>query len=1325
MQGIETTRSHWRHLARCIGVWVLAAWLLSPVLLLGQPIDSDGDGLPDEWELQFGLDPTSAVGDDGAQGDPDGDGVLNLAEFSGKTHPRAQYTQTFSEGSSEFFRTRLTLANVDPTRDATVVVRFANDAGPVVSEVVRLPPLRRRTLHPENIPGVAAAFAVTVESDVRVVADRTMSWADDRVDSHAETGQSATSRTWYFAEGATGSTFQLFYLIGNASDAPATVRATYFPAVGPPIVKVYTVAPASRYTVWVNHEDPLLASAEIGAVFVSDTEVSVERSMYTTSHSTTFSGGHSVAGVRQPALTWYLAEGATGSYFDMYVLLANPTATAAVVRVSYLLPSGGSVERTYDVEPFRRTTIWVNHTDPALADTAVSMQVDVVNGVPIVAERTMWWPNRGPDAYYAGHASIGATRTARRWAFADGTVGSTPRRDQYLLIANPASTPTTVRVTLLFESDDPVWREWPVGPSSRMNVDVGVEFPEARERWFGAIVEAVDASGTEIMVERSMYEDRPGRPWGSGTNALGVDVSAMIGPLDAIALPVDFAEVAVDAAAVGAPSNASFTMEVSTPELLAASIDSSTGRLVLRPVAGASGTARVTVVATEPGGTIERRVLAVRVGTPVERQVTERFNGSGSYVLGGAGDRATTPRVVRLANTGTTPAAGLRLYRAGQDWTSLDRLMAGIVTTGMSEDVRARAIWQFARTQRVKWWSPTLSTDIHDPVMLFHGFGYGFCDDVSNAMVAMFEHAGLPARTWNFSYNQHTIVEAYYDGDWHLFDADLEALFLEWDNATVAGVEDLMQDPTLLLRAGPSFFQQYLDIYSDFPGHVAFPGHLLRRTGHEIVHSLRPGEALEFRWAGPDEAYYYDGRANAPPEAAAGRPPASYKANGLLSGRFKARMPETSRNVQAYGGTVGSAGGLGAMVPVTPGRPAIVDYALASPLPVVGGQVSGVVATLAPGDRVDVQATAYGPIIDLDWPDLVFGRFRLPTVLREEVNVTTYDVDPLGSALHVRQAGAPARLTYAFVSGRAPATNIIVGGDLFRASEADMVRVLISLDDGAHWQEVAQADRLGIVPVNADVTALVGHGRPFLLRYEFQAALYGGYAGLEALRVSGVDPFDFRRVWSSDEGTAGIAEFDVDLTAIVQDTSRRRDRDIPHQLTVRATLVSASSGPTTGLLELTPAAVLQVAPKALPAPDEGPTSVIFESATPGAHEITVTQEWTEDPTRRAPGVPQPLAPDTVDASAPFTLHWAAPTDPDGDVIASYRLEICEWADCLYPLTSFFDLDTGSAATAYAVTNHTWFTRGRTYHWRVRARDARAQWGAPSATAAFHVTADVY
>jgi ELWxxDGT repeat protein len=64
--------------------------------------DTDGDGLPNQWETNFGLNPSVAIGDDGPDGDPDHDGVSNLDEYLAGTHPKVAATLSADKTTLRF-----------------------------------------------------------------------------------------------------------------------------------------------------------------------------------------------------------------------------------------------------------------------------------------------------------------------------------------------------------------------------------------------------------------------------------------------------------------------------------------------------------------------------------------------------------------------------------------------------------------------------------------------------------------------------------------------------------------------------------------------------------------------------------------------------------------------------------------------------------------------------------------------------------------------------------------------------------------------------------------------------------------------------------------------------------------------------------------------------------------------------------------------------------------------------------------------------------------------------------------------------------------------
>ena len=61
--------------------------------------DSDGDGMPDGWEFDNGLNATSTMSPNGGDDDPDGDGLTNLEEYLADTNP--QEGDTDSDGVND------------------------------------------------------------------------------------------------------------------------------------------------------------------------------------------------------------------------------------------------------------------------------------------------------------------------------------------------------------------------------------------------------------------------------------------------------------------------------------------------------------------------------------------------------------------------------------------------------------------------------------------------------------------------------------------------------------------------------------------------------------------------------------------------------------------------------------------------------------------------------------------------------------------------------------------------------------------------------------------------------------------------------------------------------------------------------------------------------------------------------------------------------------------------------------------------------------------------------------------------------------------------
>lgn len=323
--------------------------------------------------------------------------------------PRTQWL--FGEGNQGFFDTYVLLANSNATQ-ATATVTFLVEGAAAVTRIYPVAPTSRLNVYAGTIPELAnKSFSIVVRSTLPIIAERAMYFGTRLFEGgHESAGVAEAATTWFHAEGATGSYFDTYILIGNANATPANLTVTFLKGDGTSLVRNKVVPANGRFTLFVDGEDPALADTAVSTTVVSDIPVVSERAMYWSGNSTTWFEAHNSFGVTRTGRKWALAEGRVGGaqQFETYVLVANPAASAAQVRATFLRTDGSTIVKLYDVPATSRFNIWVNAMVPELANEHFGVLIEVLNGVDVAVERALYWTSGGVG--FAGGTNATAIR---------------------------------------------------------------------------------------------------------------------------------------------------------------------------------------------------------------------------------------------------------------------------------------------------------------------------------------------------------------------------------------------------------------------------------------------------------------------------------------------------------------------------------------------------------------------------------------------------------------------------------------------------------------------------------------------------------------------------------------------------------------------------------------------------------------------------------------------------------------------------------------------------------------------------------------------------
>jgi hypothetical protein len=131
------------------------------------------------------------------------------------------------------------------------------------------------------------------------------------------------------------------------------------------------------------------------------------------------------------------------------------------------------------------------------------------------------------------------------------------------------------------------------------------------------------------------------------------------------------------------------------------------------------------------------------------------------------------------------------------DCSSFRTIARDLMRDKDTEEAKAIAAWYFVRRMIYHWPHPSGAGS--KEIDWINSSGYGLCGAQSMAFVKLCRTAGLKA---GMRYMPgHVTAEVFYGGQWHFFDCQVGWFAWKKDKSAVAGIADMVRDPTLITKA--------------------------------------------------------------------------------------------------------------------------------------------------------------------------------------------------------------------------------------------------------------------------------------------------------------------------------------------------------------------------------------------------------------------------------------------------------------------------------------------------------------------------------------------
>jgi len=392
---------------------------------------------------------------------------------------------------------------------------------------------------------------------------------------------------------------------------------------------------------------------------------------------------------------------------------------------------------------------------------------------------------------------------------------------------------------------------------------------------------------------------------------------------------------------------------------------------------------------------------------------------------------------------------GITLVGSAQPhcWNT-DAIVAEVTRGAASDREKALALHAFGMAHFIHFDGPIEERGeyVTDPVKLVGVYGYGLCMNISSAMCALYNAAGLKCRVRTMPL--HSVPEVWFGGKWNYIDTDMFGYVFLPDGKTIASVDELAKDADLFLKQKnppePFYpFDEKKDMADVFRNvrtvkdhHTYADAHIMNlslRTGARVTLYYRPKNRYLLKHLKEDlgvvyKDYWVVGPVRRGTLAWTDRPPATY-GNGLFEYEPDLRSEAfRAENADNWNMIVRREG----------------DY-----------------PPLAAAEKDRVAALE----VEVSTPWVIAGL---------QNDLTDFEDDSDAA---------------------------VVSGLFWRLDRADENRILVSTDNGRNWTKVWENPRLGAVPFRLDLSRHLIGRFAHKVRFEWVDHKGTGKVGLEDLKL--------------------------------------------------------------------------------------------------------------------------------------------------------------------------------------------------------------------------------